>query len=76
MSTLKTIIEDKESELERMKKYIQDVKDEYLKKQTQDLNEIKRLNDIIFKQNLNMNAMMMNEPSFQKNNETSQVNSG
>lgn len=59
VTTLKQIIEDKENELARYKKYMDDVKEEYQSKQTQDLNEIKRLNEIIFNQNMNLNAQIL-----------------
>lgn len=46
---MKTLIEDKDQEINRMKKYIEDIKTDFRKRQMQDLNEIKKLNEIIHK---------------------------
>ena len=52
MTALKSIIEDKDTELSRNKNYVDKVKEQFVMKQNQDLEEIRRLNEIIFKLNL------------------------
>jgi len=61
VQTLKSLIEDKDGELKRSKKYMEKVKEEYVRKQNQDAEEVKKLQDRIFQLNLQLSANFLTE---------------
>ena len=59
--TLEQIIEDKNNQIKRLEENLQCQREEFFLHKQKDLNEIQRLNELVYEQNMNFNNNLLIE---------------